>query len=87
MNGIQDPNQAAQIEAMKKQILSRILEKEALERLSRVRVANPQLASQVELYLIRLFQSEKIPGKVGDSRLKDILAALTEKRDIRIKRK
>ena len=74
-----------QLEAMKKQLLGKILTKEAYERLARVRIANPETASQVELYLIQLFQAGKI-STVGDSQLREVLVALTEKREFKIKR-
>ena len=76
-----------QIEEMKKQILNRILTKEAFERLARVRIANPQLAAQTELYLFQIYQTGKIRNQITDEKLKDVLKLLSEKKDINIKRK
>lgn len=76
-----------QLEALKKQLLGRILTKEAFERLGRVRMVNPDLAAGVELYLLQLSQSGKLPGPVTDGKLKEVLAILSEKRDITIKRR
>jgi len=85
-----DPNQLKQleqIEALKKQILSKILSKEAYERLGRVRSVNSELASQVELYLLQIYQSGKLKETVTDEKMKEILRLLSEKRDFRIKKK
>ncbi len=86
----QDLNQMAQlkqIEEMKRQLMSRLLTKEAFERLGRVRSVNPQLASQAEFYLLQAQQAGQLKGAVDDEQLKEILKALSEKRDFNIKRK
>jgi len=85
MNQLQ---QLKQIEEMKRQILSKILSKEAFERLGRVRSVNPQLAGQAELYLIQLYQSGQIKT-IDDDELKKVLKALSsgEKKDFSIKRR
>ena len=88
----QDLNQMAQmkqVEEMKKQIMSRLLSKEAFERLGRVRAVNPQLASQAELYLLQAYQTGQLKGNVSEEQLKDILKALSGpgKKDFKIKRK
>jgi len=79
MNGI-DMNEfqkMKQIEEMKKKILVTILSKEAYERLARVRVANPELANQADLYLFQIYQSGKLSGRVSDEQMKEILRALS----------
>jgi DNA-binding TFAR19-related protein (PDSD5 family) len=86
-NQLQQMQQLRQIEEMKRQILSRLLTKEAFERLGRVRSVNPQLASQAELYLLQLYQAGQLKGTVGEEQLKEILKSLSEKRDFNIKRK
>lgn len=87
MNEQPDLNQLKQVEEMKKQMLVKILTKDAYERLARVRVANPQLAGQAELYLLQLFQSGKFQGRLSDEKLKEVLRLLSEKKEITIKRK
>ena len=79
--------QMKQIEEMKKQLLSKLLTREAWERLARIRAVNPQLAAQAELYLIQLFQAGKLNEAVSDDKLRDILKALTPEKGINIKRK
>ena len=78
--------QMVQIEQMKKTFLRQILSKEALERLGRVRIANPNLAARLELYLIQLYQAGQLKGTVDDGKLKQILDVLTKKREWKIKR-
>ena len=86
MEDLQQAQQAQQIDKLKKELLAKILTKEAVEKLSRVKLVNPQLALQVELYLIQLFQAGKLKNMVDDQKIKDILRVLTQKSDFRIKR-
>lgn len=83
---IQDIQQLKQIEAMKKQILNQILTKEALERLSRVRMVNPDLAGQVDLYLLQIYQAGRLKNRITDEKLKEILKLLSAKTDFKIRR-
>lgn len=78
--------QLRQIEIMKKQLLSKMLTREAFERLARVRMVNPQTAGQVELYLIQLYQAGRLPETIDDGKLKEVLKALSEKKEMKIKR-
>ncbi len=80
------PEQYAQAEQVKKALLRQILTKEALERIGRVRMANPNLAAQLELYLIQLYQAGQLKEAVTDEKLKQILDLLTKKREWRIRR-
>ena len=90
MNGAttnaEELQQLKQIEAMKRQILTRMLSKEAFERLGRIRAVNEALAGQVELYLIQIYQSGRLKDKISDEKMKEILKLLTQKKDFRIKR-
>ncbi|MBN2330186.1 MAG: DNA-binding protein [Candidatus Aenigmarchaeota archaeon] len=86
--GPEDMQQLNQIEELKKQLMTKMLSKEAFERLGRVRAVNPELASQVELYLIQVYQTGKMQDKISDRKMKDILGLISQhkKRDFRIKR-
>ncbi len=75
---MQSQMQEKQIEAAKKQILSRILSKEAYERLARVRAVNATLSGQAELYLLQIFQGGKIKEQIKDAQMKEILRALSK---------
>lgn len=76
-----------QIEEFKKQVLGRILTKEAYERLARIRIVNPNLSNQIELYLLQIYQTGKIKEQISDDKLKNILELLSKKREISIKRR
>ena len=79
---------AAQLEAAKKVMLAKVLDKAAMERLGRVRLANPSLAMQLEAYLLQLSQSGQLKEQINDEKLKKILDVVTEKkRATKIKRK
>lgn len=86
MNYDMTAEQLARMEQMKKILMRQILSKEALERIGRVRIANPNLAAQLELYLIQLYQSGQLKGIVTDERLRQILDILTKKREWKIRR-
>ena len=67
-----------QLEQAKKALMERILTKEAFERLSRVRIVNPQLSAQVEMYLLQIQQTGKLQGiRITDEKLRAILRTLT----------
>jgi programmed cell death protein 5 len=89
MNGIdlKELAQMRQLEEMKRSILTRILTKEAFERLSRVRSVNPMLANQADLYILQIYQTGKMSGPVTDEKLKEILKLLSERKDFSIKRR
>ena len=80
-------NQMKQLEEMKKNLLSHILTKEAFERLSRIRMVNQQLAGEVELYLLQIYQGGKLNNKITDEKLKEVLNALSEKKNMNIRRR
>lgn len=86
----QDLNRMAQmkqVEEMKRQLMSRLLTKEAFERLGRVRSVNPQLAAQAELYMLQAYQAGQLRGTVNDGQLREILQNISEKKNFNIKRR
>lgn len=82
-----DANEMAELEALKKSILRKVLTKEALERLGRVRLANPLIATQLEMYLFQLHQTGQLKETIDDKKLKKILSVLVPKRKTKIRRK
>ena len=88
-NGVslQELERLKQAEEMKRQLLSKILTNEAFERLSRVRMVNTQLAAEVELYLLQIYQTGKIQGQITDEKLREILKLLSQKNESKITRK
>jgi len=76
-----------ELEEIKKDVLKKVLSKEAFERLGRIKLVKPEVASQLELYLIQLFQSGKIKSQISDEQLKAILEKLSSKPKFKIIRK
>ncbi|MCD6493875.1 MAG: DNA-binding protein [Archaeoglobaceae archaeon] len=69
-----------QIEMQKKAILRAILEPEARERLSRLKLAHPEIAESVENQLIMLAQSGRLNQRITDEMLVEILRKVAPKR-------
>ncbi len=69
-----------QIEMQKKAILRAILEPEARERLSRLKLADPEIAESVENQLIVLAQSGRLNQRITDEMLVEILRKVAPKR-------
>ena len=85
MNGESEEMQKMQqLEAMKKIILKKVLTKEATERLGRIKLVKPEIANQLELYLVQLYQSGKIGNMITDEQLKTILEQIATKQKFRI---
>lgn len=68
-----------QQEILKKRILWKVMTKEALERLNRVKVAHPELATSAEALILQYALSGKI-NKVDDTLLKQILESLSSRK-------
>ena len=79
--------QEMEIEAQINAIMRKILTPEARERLGRVKLVKPELARQVELILVQLYQAGQIREPIDDAKLKKILAQIDARtrRDFRIK--
>lgn len=85
---LQKEEMRRQYEMQKKAILRAILEPEAKERLSRLKLAHPEIAEAVENQLISLAQSGRIQAKISDKMLVEILKRVQpKKRETRIIRK
>ncbi len=75
-------------DSMKKAIIRKILTQDAKERLGRLKLGYPDLATNIENQLIMLYQSGRLPGQVDDATLKKLLAQIQpKKREINITRK
>jgi programmed cell death protein 5 len=73
----------AQMEALLKQILS----PDARQRLTNLKMIKPEFTEQLELQLIQLAQTGRIPLPMSDAQLKQILIQLqSRKREIKITR-
>ena len=77
-----------QYEAIKNEILGKMLTKSALERIGRVKISSPIVATKLELYLLQLYQTGTFNGKIDDKKLKQIIDVIVpKKRETKIKRK
>jgi len=77
-----------ELEARKQAIMRSILTPDARERLSSIRMARPELASQIEAQLVALAQSGRLQGAINDEQLKAILQQIVpKKREISITRR
>ncbi len=80
--------QKQQFEMQKQAVLRQILTPEARDRLSNIRLANPEQANAVEMQLIQLAQSGRLQGVINDTMLRDILGQIAPKqREITIQRR
>jgi programmed cell death protein 5 len=83
----QRQSQEEQIEAQKQQLLRQILTPEARQRLTNLKMIKPEFTEQLELQIIQLAQTGKLPIPLSDKQLKQILQHLQpKKREITIRR-
>lgn len=84
---LQKQAQAEELERQIAQIIQQIMTPEARERLGNIRFAKPEFARQIEIMLIQLSQTGRLPDKIDDLTFKNILAKLSSnKREIKIKK-
>ena len=69
----------AEANAQKEVVLRAILEPEARERLTRVRMARPDVAESLENQLLSLYQSGRIRQRIDDETLRRLLARVAPK--------
>ncbi len=83
-----EADQAAEQDAAVERLLLQILEPEARERLTRIRMSRPEFHDGVVRQLISLAQSGKLARRLTDDDLRQVLAQLTPKdRETKITRK
>jgi programmed cell death protein 5 len=76
-----------QMEAQKKALLSKILAPEARQRLNNLKMVRQEFAEQIEMQLIEMAQTGKLPIPLSDLQLKQILVQLqSRKRETQIRR-
>jgi programmed cell death protein 5 len=63
----------------KKQILRRIISPEGRERLARVKLVKPELVSQIEDYLIKLYLSGKIKKMLSEEEVIKLLETFSSR--------
>jgi programmed cell death protein 5 len=78
---------ARQLEAQKQALLRQILSPEARQRLTNLKMVKQEFTDQLELQLIQLAQTGKLPLPLSDAQLKQILIQLqSRKRETKIRR-
>ncbi|AGT35037.1 hypothetical protein N186_03330 [Thermofilum adornatum] len=76
----------AEEEALRQELLRRILTPEARARLTNLKLVKPELVETLEVQLIQLAQTGRVKLPIDDETLKEILAQLSStRRDIRVK--
>ena len=86
-NEMQAQAEQQQIEEIIRKAIPQILDEKARERLNNIKVVKPDLARQLEMYLVQLQQSGQIKRKISEEQLVAILKKLGEKAEFRIRRK
>ena len=79
----------AEAEAQMQALMRKILTPEARQRLQNVKLVRPDFAAQVEIQILQLAQSGRIPLPITDDLLKKLLEQIQRqqsKRDINIRR-
>jgi programmed cell death protein 5 len=83
----QPDKDAQERKMMREGTLRMALTSEARQRLANVKMVNPNLASSIEEYVIQLVSSGKLRTAIDDEQMKQMLAALQDKkREIKIRR-
>jgi programmed cell death protein 5 len=80
----EDIQKMKEFETMKKTLIRQLMTKKAIERMGRLKLVKPELANQLELYLIQMYQSGQIKEVIDDKQLKEILNLLTSKKSFNI---
>jgi programmed cell death protein 5 len=76
-----------QLEAQKQALLSKILTPEARQRLNNLKMVKAEFTEQIEMQLIEMAQTGKLPIPLSDTQLKSILIQLqSRKRETTIRR-
>ncbi|OYT55939.1 MAG: hypothetical protein B6U68_04160 [Candidatus Aenigmarchaeota archaeon ex4484_14] len=78
---------AQQQEALKKVVMLKILDKAARERLTNLKLIKPELANNLELYLVQLYQTGQLKTRITEKELVQILSMMQKKKDFKIIRK
>jgi len=76
-----------QMEEQKQALLSKILAPEARQRLNNLKMVKKDFADSIEMQLIEMAQTGKLPIPLSDAQLKQILVQLqSRKRETKIRR-
>ncbi len=73
-----------QIEQQKKELMKQLLDNAAYERLMNIRVANPELYSQILNVIVSLAQTNRLQGKMTEPQLLALLNRITFRKETNI---
>ena len=85
-SSLREAEKRARQDAEKKALARVVFTPEARQRLSNLKLVKPELATQVEEYLMVLAQQRKISVPVDDDTLKKVLEKVQPKREIKVRR-
>ncbi len=84
----EDEARKRELEAARQRVLLSLLDTEARQRLTNIRLVKPELAAAVENYLISAASSGRLNRPLSDEELKQILLSIQQpKRDFKIDRR
>ena len=87
--GAEQQREATEAEAKKQALMRKLLTPEARQRLTTIKMVRPEFGQQLELELVQLAQTGKVPLPIADDQLKRLLIQIEgqqKKRDISIRR-
>ena len=79
-----DAVRRAQLEEKKKDLIKRITEPAAYERLMNIRASNPELYGQLVDMMISIIQSNRVAGKISEQQLVSLLERMTARNETTI---
>jgi len=84
---LEELQQAREAEMQRRSVLRQLLEPAAYERLSNIRMSNPELYLKLSSLVIMLFQRGELKGQLSEEKLKQLAAMLLgSRRETTIKR-
>ncbi|MCX6657001.1 MAG: DNA-binding protein [Candidatus Bathyarchaeota archaeon] len=87
--GAEQQRTAAEAEAQRQALMRKLLTPEARQRLTNIKMVRPEFGQQLELELVQLAQTGRVPLPITDDQLKRLLLQIEgqqKKRDISIRR-
>lgn len=76
-----------EMEAQLRSLLKQVLEPAAYERLSNIRLSNPELYAQLSRMLVMLYQEGRLKGRVSEQTLLELVQrVISQRRETTIKR-
>jgi programmed cell death protein 5 len=87
--GAEQQRAAVEAEAQKQALMRKLLTPEARQRLANIKMVRPEFGQQIELELVQLAQTGRVPLPITDDQLKRLLIQIEgqqKKRDISIRR-